>query len=169
MPWQGPLVAGRVAVVTGGAGAIGRASCLALAEHGADVVVADIDEERTGQVVAEVGGLGRRAVGVVADLTTKEAVATLMDTVDREFGRVDILVNGVGEHLGVSGRFEDSTEDEWEALYRVNLLHVLRTCKAVIPGMRQRGWGRIVNFSSVEGIRSAPMLGAYTAFKGAVD
>ncbi|HVX21622.1 MAG TPA: SDR family oxidoreductase [Acidimicrobiales bacterium] len=169
MPWRGPLAAGRVAVVTGGAGAIGRASCLALAEHGADVLVADIDEDRTAGVVAEVEALGHKVVGVCADLTTRDGVAAVMDAADRELGRVDILVNGVGEHLGVSGRFEDSTEEEWDALYRVNLLHVMRMCKAVIPGMRERGWGRIINFSSVEGIRSAPLFSAYTAFKGAVD
>jgi len=168
-PWQGPLVADRTAVVTGGAGAIGRATCLALAEHGADVVVADIDGPRTEAVVAEVEALGRKAVGVVADLTADGTVEDMMATANRELGRVDILVNGLGEHLGFGGRFEDSTEEQWDALYRVNLLHVMRACKATIPGMRERGWGRIINFSSVEGIRSAPMLGAYTAFKGAID
>jgi 2-hydroxycyclohexanecarboxyl-CoA dehydrogenase len=116
-PWQGPLVAGRVALVTGGAGAIGAASARALAE----------------------------------------------------MGRVDILVNALGHHLALAGPFEDSDEAGWDALYRVNLLHVFRTCHAVLPGMKQRGWGRIVNFSSVEGIRAMPNAAPYTAFKAAID
>ena len=79
------------------------------------------------------------------------------------------MVNGLGEHLRSAGAFEDSTEEQWEALYRVNLLHVFRVTKAFVPGMKERGWGRVVSFSSVEGIRSAPALAVYSAFKRAVD
>jgi NAD(P)-dependent dehydrogenase (short-subunit alcohol dehydrogenase family) len=85
------------------------------------------------------------------------------------FGRVDVLVNALGEHLALAAPFEESTEEGWDALYRINLLHVLRASKAVLPGMKARGWGRIINFSSVEGIRSMPRAAPYTAFKGAID
>jgi 2-hydroxycyclohexanecarboxyl-CoA dehydrogenase len=167
--WRGPLAADRVAVVTGGAGSIGGASCQALAEHGADVVVADIDAGRTAEVVAMVEATGRRAIGVVADLTETGAVESMIEQANEAFGRVDILVNNLGHHLALSGPFESSTEEGWDQLYKINLLHVMRACHAVLPGMRERGWGRIVNFSSVEGIRSMPNAAPYTAFKGAID
>lgn len=161
--------AGRVALVTGGAGAIAGAICHRLAAAGADVVVADRHAARTAAVVADVEAAGRRSVGVVADLThdgtVEQAVATAVD----ELGGVDILVNALGEHLWLAKPFERSTPADWDALYRVNLLATMRACHAALPAMRAQGWGRIVNFSSVEGIRAMPNAAPYTAFKGAID
>ena len=165
----GPLAEGRIALVTGGGGAIGAASCRLLAEHGADVVVVDIDADRTAAAAAEVESQGRRALGIVADLTVDGAVDDAVRRALDAFDRVDILVNSLGEHLGLSAPFEESTEEGWDRLYRVNLLHVLQACRAVVPGMKERGWGRIVNFSSVEGIRAMPRAAPYTAYKGAID
>lgn len=163
------LLDGRIAVVTAGAGAIGDAICVLFAREGADLVVADSDAGRTRETVARVRRLGRRAIPVVADITNKRGMARLIRATADGFGRADILINGLGHHLGTGGPFEDSREDQWQALYEVNLLHLFRTCHAFIPGMKERGWGRIVNFSSVEGIRSAPALAVYAAFKRAVD
>jgi 2-hydroxycyclohexanecarboxyl-CoA dehydrogenase len=163
------LLAGRVAVVTGGAGAIGDAICVEFAREGAAVVVADLDAERTRSTVARVESVGGTAAPFVGDLRDGAHVVQLIDFALAELGSVDILVNGVGEHLNSAGRFEDSDEAGWQALYEVNVLHVLRACHAVIPHMKQRGWGRIVNFSSVEGIRAAPALAVYAAFKAAID
>ena len=165
----GPLAAGRIALVTGGGGAIGAASCRLLAEHGADVVVVDIDAGRTAAAVAGVEAEGRRALGIVADLTADGAVDDAVRRALDAFDRVDVLVNALGEHLGLSAPFEESTEEGWDRLYRVNLLHVLQASRAVVPGMKERGWGRIINFSSVEGIRAMPRAAPYTAYKGAVD
>ena len=167
--WLGPLAAGRIALVTGGAGAIGAQSCVALADHGADLVVVDIDAERTAATVAAVESRGRRALGIVSDLTEDGAVRAAVAHALDVFGRVDILVNALGHHYGLAAPFESSTEEGWDSLYRVNLLHVLQACHAVLPGMKERGWGRIVNFSSVEGIRSMPKAAPYTAYKGAID
>jgi NAD(P)-dependent dehydrogenase (short-subunit alcohol dehydrogenase family) len=164
-----PRVDGRVALVTGGGGAIGGASAVTLAAHGADVVVADTDGERAARTVAAVESRGRRGLAVVADLTADGAVADTVARARAAFGPVDILVNALGHHLALSGPFEESDEAGWDALYRVNLLHVMQACHAVVPAMKERGWGRIVNFSSVEGIRSMPHAAPYTAFKGAVD
>jgi NAD(P)-dependent dehydrogenase (short-subunit alcohol dehydrogenase family) len=163
------LVAGKTALVTGGGGAIGGASARRLAANGADVVVADLAPDRVAATVGAVEALGRRAVGVVADLTEAGAVEAAVATAAAELGSVDILVNALGEHLAMAAPFEETDEDGWDALYRVNLLHVLRACKAVIPGMKASGWGRIINFSSVEGIRAMPHAVPYTAFKGAID
>lgn len=166
--WQG-LLSGRLALVTGGAGAIGAATCRLLAAAGADVIVVDADAERTQALAAGPAGEDAAVIPVVTDITNPGAV----DAVERQAGRalaeVDVLVNAAGHHLGTAGPFEESTEQEWQALYEINLLHVMRFTQAVLPGMRSRGWGRIVNFSSVEGIRSAPALAVYTAFKRAVD
>jgi NAD(P)-dependent dehydrogenase (short-subunit alcohol dehydrogenase family) len=85
------------------------------------------------------------------------------------FPRVDILANGMGENLDSWGPFEDSSEEVWQGLYEVNLLNVFRACHLFVPMMKTAGGGRILNFSSVEGIRSAPWLAVYTAFKRAVD
>ena len=167
--WTAPLVSDRVALITGGGGAIGASSAEALADHGADVVIVDIDEPRTAAAVAAVEARGRRALGVVADLTADGAARDAVRQAEAAFGRVDILVNALGEHLKLAAPFETSTEDGWDELYRVNLLHVMQASHAVLPGMKDRGWGRIVNFSSVEGIRAMPRAAPYTAFKRAVD
>jgi NAD(P)-dependent dehydrogenase (short-subunit alcohol dehydrogenase family) len=156
-------------VVTGGAGAIGAATCRALADHGADVVVVDTAADRVDSTVAEVKKRGRMALGIVSDLTADGAVDATIERVNSAFGRIDILVNALGEHFALAGKFEDSTEAGWDRLYRVNLLQTMQACHAVLPGMRQRKWGRIVNFSSVEGIRSMPYAAPYTAYKGAID
>lgn len=167
--WQGPLVADRVALVTGGAGSIGAASCLALADHGADLVVADLDPKRVAETVDAVESRGRRALGVVADLTADGAAAAAVEQAEAAFGRVDVLVNALGHHLGLTRPFETSEPAGWEALYRINLRHVIEASHAVVGGMKDRGWGRIVNFSSVEGIRAMPNAAPYAAFNGAVD
>jgi 2-hydroxycyclohexanecarboxyl-CoA dehydrogenase len=163
------MLQGRVAVVTGGAGGIGAATCRILAEHGADVVVADIEAGRAVSVVQGVENTGRRAIAVTEDLTSVGAIERLHTRATEAFGHIDILVNGLGHHLGSSGPFEESTEEQWDAPYQTNLLHVLRACRAFAPAMCQAGWGRIVNFSSVEGIRAMPHGAVYAAFKGAVD
>jgi NAD(P)-dependent dehydrogenase (short-subunit alcohol dehydrogenase family) len=165
----GPLVDGRVALVTGGAGAIGAACCERLAEHGADVAVADVDADRVADTVARVERAGRRALGIVGDLTPDGAAADAVARTAAVLGPVDILVNGLGHHLALSGEFETTDPAGWEALYRVNLRHVMEASHAAVPSMRERGWGRIVSFSSVEGIRSMPLAAPYTAFKGAID
>jgi NAD(P)-dependent dehydrogenase (short-subunit alcohol dehydrogenase family) len=160
---------GKVAVVTAGGGAIGAESSAILARNGAAVVVADIDQNRVDEVVAAVNAAGGRALPFVGDVTDAATVERLFEYARTELGGIDILINGVGEHLLSAGPHEASEEETWQALYEVNLLHVFRACRLAVPIMRERGWGRIVNFSSVEGIRAAPALAVYAAFKAAVD
>ncbi len=168
--WNGPLLRDRVALVTGGAGGIGGATCALFAGQGADaIVVVDIDDARTGEVVSYVESRGVRARGIVCDLTDDAQTNDMCTSVLDEFGRVDVLVNGLGHALAPASDFEATTPELWDQLYRANLRHVFTTTHAFLPGMRQRGWGRIVNFSSVEGKRAAPGLAVYTAFKAGVD
>lgn len=164
------LMRGRVAVVTAAGGAICGEAARLLAYAGCDVVLADIDGDRLAAVAARIREeTGRRAITVQADLRTAEGMAAVEQAALDRFPHVDVLVNGLGEHLASAGAHEHSTEEQWQALYEVNLLHVFRACKAFVPGMKRAGWGRIVNFSSVEGVRSAPALAVYSAFKRAVD
>jgi 2-hydroxycyclohexanecarboxyl-CoA dehydrogenase len=163
------LLQDKVAVVTGGAGALGGSICQLFAAHGCNVVCADVAADRVRALADASPGAPGQVIPFVADLTAKEGMEALREEVERRFGGTDILVNAVGENLDSWGPFESSDEATWQALYEVNLLNVFRACKAFLPSMKDRGWGRIVNFSSVEGIRSAPWLAAYTAFKRAVD
>jgi 2-hydroxycyclohexanecarboxyl-CoA dehydrogenase len=164
------LLDGRVAVITGAAGAIGAATAEMMAALGAQVVAADIDAQRLAALADRITATGAPVpTRVVADLCGGDGIAELAATVGDRHGHVDILINGLGEHLASAGAFESGTEDMWQRLYEVNLLHVFRTCREFVPMMKHRRWGRIVNFSSVEGIRAAPNLAVYAAFKRAVD
>jgi NAD(P)-dependent dehydrogenase (short-subunit alcohol dehydrogenase family) len=164
------LLAGRVAVITGAAGAIGAATAEIVATLGAQVVAADIDAPRLAALAGRIAAAGAPVpTTVVADLCGREGIRELAAAASDQHGHVDILINGLGEHLASAAAFEDLTEDMWQRLYEVNLLHVFRTCREFVPMMKRQGWGRIVNFSSVEGIRAAPNLAVYSAFKRAVD
>jgi NAD(P)-dependent dehydrogenase (short-subunit alcohol dehydrogenase family) len=161
----GPLLEGRRALVSGGGGGIGRAISCAFGAHGAHVVVADIDPTRAETTAGEIRAAGGRAEAVVVDVTDPDAVVTLAAT----SGPLDVLVNNVGHYLFPGRDFVDSTPEQWDALYRVNLDHVLRMTHAVLPGMIERGrGGSIINLSTVEAFRAKPQSAVYAAFKGAI-
>jgi NAD(P)-dependent dehydrogenase (short-subunit alcohol dehydrogenase family) len=158
------LLTGRTAVVTGAAGGIGAAICAAYAGEGATVVAVDIDGPGAGEVADRAGG-----VAVTADVTTVEGAAAAVEAADR-LGGVDVLVNNVGHFLFPRHDFVDSTPEEWDALHRINLVHVLRMCHTAIPGMvaRRRG-GSIVNLTTIEVHRGIPQHTVYSAYKAAVE
>src|SRR4051812_33802995 len=118
--WAGPLLADRVAVVTGGAGAIGAATCSLFADQGADVVVVDHDPERTAAVVADVEGRGRQALGVVCDLEADDTIEDMAADVLARFGRVDVLVNAMGHAVAPAAPFEAGSRALWDQLYRAS-------------------------------------------------
>jgi NADP-dependent 3-hydroxy acid dehydrogenase YdfG len=129
------LLADRIAVVTGAGGGIGAAISPRFAEEGARVVVVDIDPTRANSVATAVQG-----IAVVADVQTPDGVAAAIAAAD-DLGGVDILVNNVGHFLFARHDFKDSTPDEWDALHRINLLHVLGMTRAALPGMVERDRG----------------------------
>ncbi|GJO38916.1 oxidoreductase [Mycobacterium marinum] len=159
------LLTDRVAVVTGGAGGIGAATSRLFAQHGAQVVIADIDAELAHRTVDEIGGA---AWAVGTDVRDADQVSALAQRVLDRYGRVDILVNNVGHWLRHPGNFVDTDPQLWDELYRVNLHHVLLATHAFLPAMIEQHGGAIVNVSSVEGLRGYPEDPVYAAFKAAV-
>ena len=164
---------GRVALVTGGSRGLGRADALALARAGADVAIADIqvesdegaDAERYGvlaqaaraqglvyteSTVEEMRGLGRRALAVKCDVTDRAQVDEAVAMVADELGPADILVNNAGT-LDHVAQFHQQSPELWERDLRVNLTGAFNCSQGVWPGMREKGWGRIVNMASVAG------------------
>jgi NAD(P)-dependent dehydrogenase (short-subunit alcohol dehydrogenase family) len=161
------LLDGKVAVVTGGGDGIGGAISRLFAQHGARVEIAEIDPERAQRKVAEI----ESAAGVVrahqVDVREADDVARLREAVLEEHGRVDVLVNNVGDYRPLAP-FRQSTPESWDAMYQINLHHVFLVTRAFLDPMIESGGGSIVNFHSVEGMRGYPTEPVYAAMKAAV-
>jgi len=158
------LLAGKVAVVTGGGGGIGRGIVERFAREGARVVFAEIDADRARETQA---AIGEGVIGVVSDVRDDDAAHALLTAATDEFGPIDILVNNVGHYGGARKAFHEQSDAEWDELYAVNLEHVFRMTRAVIPSMLGRG-GSIVNVSTIEAFRAIPTRAVYSAFKAAI-
>jgi 2-dehydro-3-deoxy-L-rhamnonate dehydrogenase (NAD+) len=155
---------GQVAVVTGGAQGIGYAVARRLHASGATVSLWDMDGDLAARSAAD---LGDRAEGAQLDVTDADAVARLAkDTADRH-GRIDILVASAGI-AGSNGRVVDYSVGEFHKIVEVNLFGVFHTCRAVLPFMEARGYGRVVNIASVAGKEGNPNAAAYSSSKAAV-
>ena len=137
---------GRVVVVTGGGGGIGRATCLRFAEEGSRVAVLDRDEGAGTDVAAAIAQSGGEAVAFECDITDRSTVDATIGAVESEIGPIDVLVNNAG--WDVFRPFLASTPDEWERLIAINLVGPLHMHHAVLPGMVERGYGRVVNIAS---------------------
>jgi NAD(P)-dependent dehydrogenase (short-subunit alcohol dehydrogenase family) len=162
-----PLLADQVAVVTGAAHGIGGGIARALAYHGVQLVMVDSDEAALRAAAAKIIESGGPAPAAVAADVTDPATAALAREAADELGGAGILVNNVGDYRP-AGPFLDSAEEDWERMYELNLRHVLRMTRALLPAMVTRGSGAIVNVSSVEGLRGIPGNAVYGAMKAAV-
>jgi len=154
---------GRVAVVTGGSQGIGREIALLLGTEGADVVIAARRADRLEQTADELRELGCRVVSVVADVATPEGPGAIAAAALAELGRVDILVNNAGK--GHNKAIDALTDDDWYASIDLNLMSAVRMCREVVPDMRERTWGRIVNISTRVAREPDPYFAAYAAAK----
>ena len=157
----------KVAIVTGAAMGIGRAIAEGLATAGASVVIADVKgaEETAGELVKA----GHNAMSVEVDVTSEEATRRMVDQTIERFGAVDILVNTAGIYSSlVPGPFEEISVDDWRLVMDVNVLGQFLCSRAVIPSMRTRGAGRIVNIASGTPFKGVPYLLHYVTSKGAV-
>ena len=160
---------GKVALVTGSSRGIGRAIALALATAGADVAVHYASQGRMAEeAAARIRGLGRRAIAVGCDVSSREAVGDMVRRTEGELGAVDILVNNAAAHLsGVP--FWEMSEESWDRLFAVNVKGQLFTAQAVAPSMRARRTGVILNLSSLGAELTLPGYAAYISSKGAVE
>ncbi len=161
------LLEGRVAVVTGGGGGIGRSISTLFASHGATVEIADADSDRAEDTRREIADTGGVARSHHVDVTVSEDVERLASAVLDHHGRCDVLVNNVGDYRP-RVRFEDSGTESWDAMYALNLRHVIGVTRSFIGSMITGGQGAIVNVHSVEGLRGYPGDPVYAAMKAAV-
>ncbi len=159
-------LAGKSVIVTGGGSNIGRAIALAFAREGARIAIAEIDEEQGRRVAAEAEGFDAQAIVLRTDVTNREQVASMVQAVEREFGRVDVLVNNVGWTL--DRFFMDKPIEELEREVQLNLWGMIHCTRAVLEGMIARKGGAIVSIGSDAGRIGEFREGVYAACKAGV-
>jgi 2-hydroxycyclohexanecarboxyl-CoA dehydrogenase len=157
---------GKNALVTGAGRGIGRAIALALARDGARVAVADLDGASADAVAAEIARLDGKGIGIRVDLTKRPEVEAMVARAVSELGSVDVLVNNAGWDFVQP--FLESDEATWDRIIALNFKGVLYTCRAAVPGMVERGGGRVVNIGSDAGRGGSYGQAVYSGTKGAV-
>lgn len=158
---------GRVAIVTGAARGIGFAISERLSQAGARVVIADIAEEGAARAAEQLCEDGGEAMGVAADVTNPEAVGAMVERVLDDLGQIDIMVNNAGI-TGRGGPLWETSDEEWGKVLDLNLSGVFYCCRAVVPHMRERGSGAIVNVASISGKEGNPNMIPYSVSKAGV-
>ncbi|MBN2025905.1 MAG: 3-oxoacyl-ACP reductase FabG [Actinobacteria bacterium] len=157
---------GKVALVTGGSGGLGRVHGLVLAEHGADVaLVYNRNEAKAQDVVKEIEAKGRKAIAVKMDLSDESSINEGVERVARELDSVDILVNNAATGIVRAITVTDMSKEDWDNDVAVNLSAPFLLIKAVFPGMAEKAWGRIINVSSVTGTMGGFGQCSYAATK----
>lgn len=161
-------LSGRVALVTGGSRGIGAACALLLAEAGAAVGVNYVSNEKAAlKTVAKIEKLGGKAIPVRGDVTDKDAVALMTGTVEEHLGPIDILVANAG--ISQRQEMEETTEEDFNMILQANLTSAFLCSQAVIPGMRKRGWGRLIYVSSGAAYNGGRVGIHYSAAKGGME
>jgi 3-oxoacyl-[acyl-carrier protein] reductase len=160
---------GKIALVTGTASQVGmgNAICLTLAKEGCDIVSADIDLEGAKQTASAVKPLGRKAIALKVDVAKSTEVGEMVKAALKEFGKIDILVNTAGVSAVGVVSFLESKQEMWEKDLAVNLYGTMNCAKAVIPGMVERKYGKVINFSSMVA-KLGTYVGSYSAAKAAI-
>lgn len=141
---------GKVAVVTGASSGLGADAALAYAEAGADVAILARRVEKLNQVKADIEKTGRRVIAVGCDVTSEESVKEAMKAVLDTFGHIDILLNNAG--VAVRGGVDSMTEADWDNSFNTNVKGIFFASKYVVPQMKERGYGKIVNIASVNAV-----------------
>lgn len=152
---------GKVALITGAAGAIGKAVAEQLKEDGATIVITDLKEESVAATCAELG-----CKGLAGDVVKADDVKKIVEFTMENYGRIDILVNVAG--IVGQGLVEDITEEAWDLIFDVNCKGTFLFCKYVVPIMKANKYGKIINYSSKSGKTGSALMSHYCAAKGAV-
>ena len=162
---------GTVAVITGGSGGLGGRICNALADEGANVVVLyNTGRKQAEANVEELLNKGVDAIAITCDVTDQDSVSSAIEETLRKFGKIDILVNDAGYNKWIPFSDLDSmTHEEWTKIFDVNLTGPMFCIKAVVPTMRERGIGRIINISSVAGLEPTGSSIPYAVAKSALN
>lgn len=164
---MGDLLKGRVAVITGAGKGIGAAIAMRMAGEGADVVVIDIDIENANKVSENIKALNVRSKAVRLDITDIDRISEIVDSIAKEFGKIDIWVNNAGISKIIP--IEELTESQWDFMMNLNLKSVFFCSQAVFGIMKKQKYGRIINISSMAGQRGGEFTGAnYVASKAGV-
>ena len=158
---------GKVAMITGSGSGIGRSTAIIMAERGADLVIHDINEKGANETAEKVRTLGRKAKVWVADVSNVAAMRKVVAEAEKHYGKIDVLVNNAGV---ASDRcpIEDVTEAMFERSIGIHVRGTMFTTQAVIPGMKQRRYGKIVNISSIQGTVGHTQGSTYNGAKGAL-
>jgi NAD(P)-dependent dehydrogenase (short-subunit alcohol dehydrogenase family) len=163
-------LADRIALITGGGRGVGRVVALTFAREGADIAICARTESELRSTAAEVEKLGRRCFIGTCDVTVNEQCASFVQGALRHFGRIDILVNNAGggdvARYSPVGKADDAW---WFDNIALNLHSVFFFCRAILPHMIERRYGRIVNISSIAGLRGLPNMASYAAAKHGVE
>ena len=159
-------LSGETAIITGAGAGIGQATAIRFAEEGAKLVLADLNGADVERVAAEVRARGAEAVAVAGDIADEGHARQLSETAMELFGAIDILVNNAANFT--TFKVEDATVENWQKVLGVNIIGTALVAKHVIPRMKERGKGSIVNVASMSGIIAQPRLATYSTSKGAI-
>lgn len=157
-------IAGKTALVTGGARSLGKQDALTLASEGCRVIVLDLNAEGAAETAKEIADGGGTARGYAADITDRAILADVLGRAEREVGPVDICVNNAG-WIYTMGQLKDTADDDWDLNLRINLTGTYNVTKLVFPGMRERRWGRVICMASIAGLMGGFGQTAYSTSK----
>ncbi len=160
-------LSGRVALVTGGSRGLGKAMARGFAQAGADVMIASRHDDELKATADELRqATGRRIEYLAADMFNRSDVQRLAQTTLERLGKVDILVNNAGTNRPQA--IDEIRDQDWDELLELNVTSVMALTRALVPGMKQRGWGRVIHISSIMGLGSTPGRNTYSATKAAL-
>ena len=167
MPLEIFDLSGKVAMVTGSTRGLGEVAAMALAKAGADVAVCGRNKADLKRVSSAIEQMGKKSAGFTVDVTSKKSVHTSVDQILKHFGKIDILMNNAGVNHRVP--VLDFPEKEWDLIIDTNLKGYFLVTQAVAPQMLERGYGKVINMSSILGTIGLPNQLAYASSKGGVD
>jgi NAD(P)-dependent dehydrogenase (short-subunit alcohol dehydrogenase family) len=159
-------LAGKVAIITGAAAGIGRASAVLFAQEGASIAAVDLDRDGNEALASEILRAGGRAVAIAGDVSQAADVRRIVRQTREHFGKLDILFNNAG--TVVHGKIHETTEEEWDRTTAINVKSMYLLCHEVVPIFLEQGSGVILNTSSATALRSVTDRVAYSTSKGAV-